>query len=621
LAEPEILSPDVPPAAARKAWWRRRVTKIIGGILACGLIVTVIALEYVLHHLAPIVRTRVIQTLSESFHSPVELDNLDISLFRGIEVNGYGLRIPYGYQPNNDPTKKVGPLLSVQHFRFRTTFKGLLHHTTHVDEVRAEGVEIHIPPHDQRSLLFGTREGRLPADPTHPRTHPRIAFTVSHVVNHDVKLFIETDKPGKEALEYDIRRLQLDDVGPNQAATYSADLTNAKPRGEINANGHFGPWISEDPRETPVDGNFTFSNADMNTIKGLGGTLQGSGHYGGKLDSLTVDGRADVPDFSLDTAHHPVPLFTRYHAYVDGTTGDTTLDPVYARLGRSDFTTTGKVVKVPGGHDIALDVDIPNGQVADFLRLAMETSPPLMSGNITMKAKVHVPPGQERVTMKLALTGRFSIHGVRFNNVNFQNKVDGLSARAQGHPEEAKAVSTDKKAEAAQEISASIVLGHGQMTATDVNYSIPGAVVLLNGAYTMDGSVYEFKGHVRTQASPSQMVGGWKGLLLKPVDHFLKKDGAGLQLPIEISGTGSDFHFGLAMNGSAEESPANMAKDLRQNRSMMKNEAQFDQEKKQQKAEKKAAREAKKKEKELHDAEKRAGHDKSRQSYVSPNPQ
>ncbi len=27
----------------------------------------------------------------------------------------------------------------------------------------------------------------------------------------------------------------------------------------------------------PVDGDFTFSNADMNTIKGIGGTLQGKG--------------------------------------------------------------------------------------------------------------------------------------------------------------------------------------------------------------------------------------------------------------------------------------------------------------------------------------------------------
>jgi hypothetical protein len=65
------------------------------------------------------------------------------------------------------------------------------------------------------------------------------------------------------------------------------------------------------------------------------------------------------------------------------------------------------------------------------------------------------------------------------------------------------------------------------------------------------------------------MVTGWKSWLLKPVDPFLKKDGAGLQLPISISGTQSDVHFGLALHGSAEESNKAMADDLKTNRQSM----------------------------------------------------
>jgi hypothetical protein len=41
------------------------------------------------------------------------------------------------------------------------------------------------------------------------------------------------------------------------------------------------------------------------------------------------------------------------------------------------------------------------------------------------------------------------------------------------------------------------------------------------------------------------MVGGWKGLLLTPVDPFFKKHGAGTELPIRITGTKSEPHFGL----------------------------------------------------------------------------
>ena len=159
-------------------------------------------------------------------------------------------------------------------------------------------------------------------------------------------------------------------------------------------------------------------------------------------------------------------------------------------------------------------------------------------------------------------------------------------------------------------MSADFVLGHGQMTATDVNYSVPGALVQLNGVYSMDGNLFEFKGHVRTAATASQMVGGWKGLLLKPVDRFLKKDGAGLQLPIEVTGTEGDVHFGLAMHGGAEEvAPQDMARDLKQKRGALLDRAKLDRQKNGGKAQKK-----------MEKAEPRAGHEKSKGAAAQPQP-
>lgn len=558
-------SGDRPPLAPRPRWWQRRATRVLAGLAAGSLLLFVAVAEYFLHNLEPIVRKRLVQTLSESFNSPVELDALHISLFRGIEVHGEGLRVPYGFTSHNDPKARVGPLLSVQHFRFRTTLRALLHHTTHIDEFRAEDVEIHIPPHDQRGALFGAREGRLPADPTQPRLRPRIAFTVTHIVNDRVKLFIEPDTPGKQALEFNIRHLDLNQVRPDLPAAYEADLVNAKPRGNIHSTGHLGPWVSDDPRETPVDGDYTFQDADLSTIPGIGGTLEDAGHFGGKFDGMTVDGASSVPDFWLDTAHHPMPLRTRYHALVDGTTGDLTLTSIQARLGHSDFTTAGKVVKTPHGHDITLDIDVPHAEVADFLQLAVKTTPPLMRGSLTMKGRLHIPAGPVRVPLKMELRGRFGISAVHFANAKFQDRLDGLSARAQGHPEEAKSVSNDQHAEAASHLSAAFVLEHGLLTATDVQYTVPGAVVAMNGVYSMDGNVFEFKGHVRTEATASQMVGGWRGLLLKPLDGFLKKNNAGLELPIQVSGTAGDPHFGIALQG-ADESTGAMAQDLKDRR-------------------------------------------------------
>jgi len=530
------------------SWWRRRWLKVVGGCVLAGVVGLGVAAEYVLHHAGPIVRKRVIETLSARFNAPVELDSLDISLLRGVEVEGGGLRIPYGAGQR---------LISVDHFAFRTTIKGLLHQPTNIAFVRVDGMEIHLPPRQERGDLLGVGGAKPTADPQHPGTKPKIAFTADEILCTNVKLVIETEKPGKEPLEFEISRLDLHDIGAGRPMLYDAELVNPKPVGNIHALGHFGPWNADDPRESAVDGDYSFDHADLNTIKGLGGMLSSTGHYAGQLQRITIDGTTDTPDFSLDISNHPVPLHTKFHAYVDGTDGDTTLDPVEAHLLHSDFTCRGKVELIRGqGHDISLDVVMPRARIEDMLELGVKTNPPLMRGALTMQTKLHIPPGKERVAQKIALVGTFKIAGVDFSNAKWQDKIDGLSMRAQGKPEDAREAGSDKKAEVESSMTAKFNLAHGTILVDGLDYEIPGAKVLMNGVYTTTGDVFEFKGHVRTEATASQMVTGWKSILLMPVDKFLKKNGAGLELPVSISGTGGDVKFGLAMGGSADETAA-----------------------------------------------------------------
>jgi hypothetical protein len=549
------------PERRHPRWWRRRWFKIVAGLAVIGCVAFVAVAEYVIHNAEPILRKRVVETLSAHFNSPVQLDHLDISLVKGIEVEGTGLRIQYLAGANQPDHAGGAPMLSVDHFVFRTRLRGLLHSPTRIAAVNVQGMVLHIPPAGDRGPLLGQ----------HDKHHqPKIALLVSEIHCKNVKLFIETNKPGKDPLEFDIQNLDLHDVGQSQPFTYTAELVNPKPIGEIHATGHFGPWDSQEPRETPLDGSYSFNHADLSTINGIGGMLSSKGEFGGVLDHITINGETDTPNFSLDVSDHPVPLHTVFHAYVDGTNGDTYLDPVKARLLQSDFTAQGKVVRIKGqGHDIALDVDIPNARMQDMLQLGVKTDPPLMNGVLTMKAKLHIPPGPARVSQKIELAGAFQLRDVRFNNMKFQNRVDGLSARAQGKPKEVAAVSTDREAEAHSRMSAKFSLGHGLMQVSDLHYQIPGALVSMNGVYSLDGNVFEFKGHVRTDATASQMVTGWKSWLLKPVDPFLKKNGAGLELPISISGTQSDVHFGLALHGTADESSQQITEDLRQNRRTM----------------------------------------------------
>ena len=58
----------------------------------------------------------------------------------------------------------------------------------------------------------------------------------------------------------------------------------------------------------------------------------------------------------------------------------------------------------------------------------------------------------------------------------------------------------------------------------------------MDGVYSLDGNVFEFKGHVRTDAMASQMVTGWKSALLTPFDPLFRREARGWSCPSPSAG-------------------------------------------------------------------------------------
>jgi len=534
---------------------RNRWLAAVAIFLGLFLIAFFLTAEYVAHHIGPMLRSSVVTTLSNRFHSPVELDSLDVSVATGLKVEGRGLRIFYLAGPTQpDLKQKQGlpapPMLSVNHFIFHTSLHSLLHLKADIARVDIDGMDLHIPPHSG------------PHMPHITAPDSRIKITVAKIFCKNVNLVIENANPAKDSLSFAIQDLKLTDVGAGGPMLYDAFLINPKPVGAIHATGRFGPWHSDDPRSTAVDGHYTFTNADLGTIKGIGGTLSSTGDYAGRLDHITIDGTTTTPNFSLDISDHPVPLETTFHAYVDGTNGDTTLAPVTATLLHSHFTAQGTIVGIHGkGHDINLTVNMPRGRIEDLLQLAMKSSPPIMRGNVTLNAKLHIPPGDVRVAQKIQLAGTVHIQSVEFTNAQLQDRIDSLSMRAQGHPDDSKAAGSDLKPEVASQMTVDFSLGNALLLVPSLHYEVPGGAAQLHGAYLVNGGAYRFLGHISTAATASQMVTGWKSALLAPFDPLFRKHGRGLELPVSISGIKNDVHFGLAMHG-VDETPQQIATDL-----------------------------------------------------------
>jgi hypothetical protein len=519
-----------PPVSKRRR--HRKAWRWIAVVIVVLLVIAAIGIRLVVSRAEPILRTRLIETLSTRFKSRVELAAIHVYVANGLHVSGSELRI-YGATDPNPYEPGVQPVLLIQEFDFSTPVRDLFRAPMRVANVHVSGMTLNIPPAGNRGQMTSMR-----------KRSGNVSIAVGEFDCENTELLINTSKPGKAPLEFDIGSLKMKAIGPGQPLSFDATLVNPKPVGDIHTTGKFGPFQELSPRDTPVQGDYTFDNADLGTIKGIGGILSSVGKYEGTLGRIVVDGETDTPEFRIAVSGHPVPLHTDFHAIVDGTDGDTYLEPVKARLLQSTFTAKGRIVRVqnPHGHDIELDVVLDRARIEDLLRLGVNTEPPIMTGAVEMKTKLSLPPGAPDVANRLKLAGGFHIPQAHFNNQSVQSKIDSFSRRSQGKPRLAKQPYAE---DVTAYLKGTFQLDDGVFNFSFLHFRIPGTHADMTGQYSLDGNTFDFHGTVRLEAKLSQMTTGWKSILLKPVDPLFRKDGAGTEVPFRITGTRSAPHFGL----------------------------------------------------------------------------
>jgi hypothetical protein len=493
-----------------------------------------VCIRVVIVRAQPILRTRVIETLSARFKSRVELAELHVWVADGVHVDGKGLKI-YGATDPNPWEAGVQPLLEIGEFRFQTALRSLFREPMHVDIVYVDGLIVNIPPKNDRQEMRDLRQrGRK----------MKMSIAVDRFVCANTELIINTARPGKPPLEFDISDLRMKEIGRGLPLRFDATLVNPRPLGDIQSTGQFGPLNEGSPRDTAVAGDYSFTNADLGTLPGIGGILSSTGKYGGTLGRIEVQGQTDTPDFQIAVSGHRVPLHTDFHAIVDGTDGDTYLDPVKATLLHSSLTASGKIVRMksPHGHDVELNVVLGHARIEDLLKLGVKTEPPIMTGTVEMKTKLSLSAGAEDIANRLKLVGGFHIPTGHFTNDKVQDRIDSLSVRSRGK-NGARRGQTDPVV--TSDLEGRFTLSHGILSFSYLHFLIPGTHADMTGQYSLDGNTFDFHGVLRLDAKLSQMTTGWKSILLKPVDPFFHKHGAGTELPFKISGTREAPRFGL----------------------------------------------------------------------------
>jgi hypothetical protein len=544
--------------------------------LSCGLVAVLAALTGALlvlaHRAEPMLRARIIEGLENRFHARVELDSFHLTLRDGLRAEGKGLRIwpPAEVEGVNVPgvaaSGSGAPLIQLAEFRFRAPLHYKPGQAIRISAVQLKGLEVDVPPRSHFEHSTSGASAAAADNANRSNTNEGgLHFLVESLECDGAHLTIETSKPGKLPQEFAIAHLNLKGISSGGSMSFEAVLTNPRPVGTIHTNGSFGPWVVEDPGESPITGDYLFQNADLSGFKGIAGILNSAGHYQGTLRELIVDGKTDTPDFRLTHFGTALPLHTKFHAKVDGTNGDTWLEPVEATLGHSHFWTRGQIVRMAavttgkgqhlGGHDISLTVNVDGGRIEDFLRLASHPGTPLLTGALVMKTALEIPPGPVPVDERLKLSGTFVLDEAQFKSAKIQHRIGELSARGLGRPKDAK---NDSDSTVRSTMQGNFQMAGGVVQLPALEYTVSGAVIDLKGSYGVEGGELNFAGAAKMQATVSAMVGGWKGLLLKPVDRYFQKDGAGTEVLIHINGTRDNPQFGIdfeRMKGSSAERP------------------------------------------------------------------
>src|SRR5262245_7515771 len=290
----------------------RRVVRVLLGIVI-GLVVAVVAGLYILKSewAAARVQREAIEFLEARFDAEVELEAISLQLVPRVAVSGRGLTLT-----------RVGesePFVTMRQFEIAGTPMALFRRR--VQQIDVDGLDLRV------------ERGRPRAGPTAAAKHLKdVYIDAIHVANG--QLLIVPNNPKKLPLDFTLHDVTVTGFGFDRASAYSAVITNPKPESVIQSEGEIGPWDPLALRTTPLKGVYLLKDGKMNTIKGLGGRLTSSGSFEGILERINVQGTTSIPDFQLTLARQAVPLETRYTATVDGTTGDTYLHDVQAKLGR-----------------------------------------------------------------------------------------------------------------------------------------------------------------------------------------------------------------------------------------------------------------------------------------------
>jgi hypothetical protein len=511
----------------------------VAGILGWAALVLIGAYALLLAVFWPFTQRKIAQRLSQETSSDVRFGEFRTTYFppgcviRDLEVRPAG-------QPNSPP------VVTIQRLTLISNYREIWHHR--VETMRLEDVRVDVQrsraaakaPGDGTSSDEGSKGGS-----TSSSTGSSKGSSTSIAELIIERAVVEYPRRDKPALVFAIHRLTLNHVVPDEPISFHVDMDNALPPGHIQGDGQFDPWKVQRISDTPVSGSYTFSDARLDSLPGIGGTLSSQGSFAGPASALRVQGATDTPDFRVKSAGHPVNIKTDFQAVVNCSNGDLTLQAVQAQFRGTSAIIRGDIKRPKGARRVAsLQVDGAEGRIEDFLWLLTAQKAPAMMGPIAVHVHVVIPGGKRQFIQRIRVQGEFRMDGATFTQPETQAKVNTLSLRAVGQ----------KVPKAAADIPDPPASLQGQVDLLDgvahfphVSFFVPGALANMQGAYNFNDERVNFQGELTVDEKFSKTAHSLPVHMMTSAGEklFAKGTGAGEILPVKLTGTYDHPSFGI----------------------------------------------------------------------------
>ena len=186
---------------------------------------------------------------------------------------------------------------------------------------------------------------------------------------------------------------------------------------------------------------------------------------------------------------------------------------------------------------MSLDVPSVRARVEDVVRFALKGDRAPLSGDLDLKTKLAIPPGDAPVVQRLQLDGEFRIRQARFASLDVQKTLGRLSQFTERESEGQPGSSV------VSDLRGRFQLREAVLRFPGLAFAIPGTTVQLVGTYGLTDEHIDFRGRLLLAKAPSQMapdrLSTWIGL----ADPFFRRGDAGTAIPILISGPRSKPRF------------------------------------------------------------------------------